>query len=257
MADKSPRKNFAATLYHTGHPKALLVVGSSTLCYPACMSIPLELLRGTPYFAGLPEAELRDIQKLVDERAFERGEMVLLEGEPSEAIYFVKSGRVKVFKTSPEGKEQVLRIMKPGESFNEVPVFDGGPNPASAETLDPSVLFLLYADDMQRLIVNNPTISRNVIHVLASRLRHLVGLVEDLSFRHVTGRVAKILLEHAHEASTSEGFRQLTQQQMATMAGTAREMVGRALKELEQAGAIRMERGKIVIVSREKLEQLS
>lgn len=219
------------------------------------MSVPLEFLKQTPYFAGLQDAELERVQALVQERSYERGEIVILEGEPSEAIYFVKSGRVKVFKTSPEGKEQVLRIMKPGESFNEVPVFDGGPNPASVEALDSCVLFLLYEEDMHQLMHEVPAVSRNVIRVLASRLRHLVGLVEDLSFRHVTGRVAKILLQHAHEA-TAEGSRRLTQQQMATMAGTAREMVGRALKGLEQAGAIRMERGKIVIVSKEQLGRL-
>ena len=97
----------------------------------------------------------------------------------------------------------------------------------------------------------------NVIRVLASRLRHLVELVEDLSFRNVNARVAKILLQHAHEATATEGHKRLTQQQMATMAGTAREMVGRALKGLEQAGAIRVERGRIVILDRKLLERLS
>ena len=221
------------------------------------MSVQLQLLRQTPYFTGLSDAELERIRPLLRERSYERGEIVMLEGDPCDAIYFVASGRVKVFKTSPEGKEQLLRIMRPGESFNEVPVFDGGSNPASAEAMDAAVLYLIHQEDMHRLMQQMPALSDNIIRVLASRLRHLVGLVEDLSFRHVTARVAKILLQHARDATAPSGSQRLTQQQMATMAGTAREMVGRALKGLEQAGAIRMERGRIVIIDRSLLERLA
>jgi len=220
------------------------------------MAVPLEFLKQIPYFKGLSDLELERLRPLVREKEYDRGEIVILEGDPCHAIYFVKSGRVKVFKSSPEGREQVLRIMRPGDTFNEVPVFDGGPNPASVEALDTANLYLLPSADMQRLMREVPTISSNVTHILASRLRHLVELVEDLSFRHVTGRVAKILLQHARDASLANGSGRLTQQQMATMAGTAREMVGRALKGLEQAGAIKMERGRIVILDREALERL-
>jgi CRP/FNR family transcriptional regulator len=217
------------------------------------MSVPLDFLKQIPYFAGLPDRDLERIRPLVHERSYPKGEIVILEEEPCEAIYFVKSGRVKVFKTSPEGREQILRIMKAGDTFNEVPVFDGGPNPASVETMEPSDLYVLSAEEMQFLMRDIPAVSRNVTRILANRLRHLVELVEDLSFRHVTGRVAKILLQHVRDGGTDR----LTQQQMATMAGTAREMVGRALKGLEQAGAIKMERGRILIVNLATLERLS
>ena len=220
------------------------------------MSVPLEFLRQVPYFTGLPDPELERVRPLVRERGYDRGEMVILEGEPCRAIYFVKTGRVKVFKTSPEGKEQVLHIMQPGDTFNEVPIFDGGPNAASATALDAADLYLIATEDMQQLMRHLPALSENVIRVLANQLRRLVELVEDLSFRHVTGRVAKILLQHVRDMSEPDGAERLTQQQMATMAGTAREMVGRALKGLEQAGAIRMERGRIVILDRELLERL-
>jgi CRP-like cAMP-binding protein len=220
------------------------------------MSVPPRFLKQIPYFAGLTERDLGQVLPLVHERSYARGEIVILEGEPCEAIYFVRAGRVKVFKTSPEGREQVLSIMKDGDTFNEVPIFDGGPNPASVEALDPTTLYLLSATDLHALMLELPSISRNVVRILASRLRQLVALVEDLSFRHVTGRVAKILLQQARDAAAN-GAGRLTQQQMATMAGTAREMVGRALKGLEQAGAIKMERGRIVIVDREILERLS
>lgn len=228
------------------------------LCYSDTMNVPLDFLRQIPYFAGIPDRDLEHIRPLVHERSYPRGEMIILEGEPCEAIYFVQSGRVKVFKTSPEGKEQILRIMKAGDTFNEVPVFDEGPNPASVEALDTASLYILSAEEMQLLMRDLPAVSHNVTRILAARLRHLVELVEDLSFRHVTGRVAKILLQHVRASgSNGEGAERLTQQQMATMAGTAREMVGRALKGLEQAGAIKMERGRIVIVNPAVLERLS
>jgi CRP-like cAMP-binding protein len=221
------------------------------------MSVPLEFLRKIPYFAGLSDREMERVRPMVQERSYDRGEMVILEGEPCRAIYFVKAGRVKVFKTSPEGKEQILHIMQPGETFNEVPVFDGDPNVASAGALDATDLYLITTEDMQRLMRDLPAVSGNVIRVLAHRLRHMVALVEDLSFRQVSGRVAKILLKQVADGASPEGAGRLTQQQMATMAGTAREMVGRALKSLEQAGAIRMERGRIVILDRAILERLA
>lgn len=217
------------------------------------MSVALDFLRHVPFFAGLSDRELERIQPLVREQSYPREEMILLEGDPCRALYFVKSGRVKVFKTSAEGREQVLTIAKPGDTFNEVPVFDGEANPASAEALDPTTLYLLSATDMRRAMLEIPAVSANVIRILANRLRQLVGLVEDLSFRHVTGRVAKILLQQLDREDSSR----LTQQQMATMAGTAREMVGRALKGLEQAGAIRVDRGRIAIVDRAALERLA
>ncbi len=221
------------------------------------MSVPLDFLRKIPYFAGLSDRELERVRPLVQERSYDRGEMVILEGEPCRAVYFVKAGRVKVFKTSPEGKEQVLQITRPGESFNEVPVFDGDPNAASAAALDATDLYLISSEDMQRLMRDLPAMSANVIQVLAHRLRHLVALVEDLSFRQVSGRVAKILLKQVEDGAKPEGAERLTQQQMATMAGTAREMVGRALKSLEQAGAIRMERGRIIILDKKILERMA
>ena len=166
------------------------------------------------------------------------------------------SGLVKVFKTSAEGKEQVLRLIEPGRTFNDVPALDGGPNPASAAALEESVIYAIGRADLQRLILERPALAAAAVRALAGALRHMVALVEDLSFRHVTARVAKILLEQ--EAASSGGVsggaaHRLTQQEMAAMAGTAREMVGRALKELEAAGAITLHQGRVSIVSRELL----
>ena len=218
------------------------------------MAVQLEFLRSILYFSELSLAELESIRKLVFEKTADRAEVVLLEDESAANLYFVASGAVKVFKTSAEGKEQILSIVRPGESFNDVPVFDGGPNPASARTMGPVLLYGIRKNDMEAVLQDHPQIALNVIKVLARRVRHLVSLVEDLSFRHVISRVAKILLEHVG-GEMGRGPR-LTQQEMAAMAGTAREVVGRSLKALEEEGAIKLDRHRIIITDKETLQKI-
>jgi CRP-like cAMP-binding protein len=215
------------------------------------MASHLEFLKSVPYFSGLGPAELEPISKLIFEKTADRGEIVLLEAESPDNLYFVASGVVKVFKTSSEGKEQILSIVRPGESFNDVAVFDGGLNPASARAMSPVVLYGMKRNDMEAILRAHPRIALNVIKVLARRVRYFVSLVEDLSFRHVIGRVAKILLEHIG-SETGSGPR-LTQQEMAAMAGTAREVVGRSLKALEEEGAIRLDHHRIIITDKQAL----
>jgi CRP-like cAMP-binding protein len=218
------------------------------------MTVELEFLNLIPHFAGLGPAELESVQKLIFEKTAGRGEMVLLEGEPSEHLYFVSSGVVKEFKTSAEGKEQILSIVRPGESFNDVAVLDGKPNAASARAMGQVTLCGIAKPDMAALLRQHPRIALNVVGVLAGRVRHFISLVEDLSFRRVTGRVARILLEHAGDGAG--GGPRLTQQEMAAMAGTAREVVGRSLKALEEEGVIRLERHRLVILDQEALRDL-
>jgi CRP-like cAMP-binding protein len=225
------------------------------------MAVEIELLKSTPYFSGLSTPELEAIKEHVFEEAAERNDMILLEEEPANAVYFVVSGVVKVFKTSVEGKEQVLCIVKPGESFNDVAVFDGGSNPASAIAMTPVVLYGITKADMETILREHPKLATNVIKILSEKVRYFVSLVEDFSFRNVTDRLAKLLLEYAtdHAWSGEEaGHRpRLTQQDMAAMVGTAREVVGRSLKALEDEGAIKMDRHRIVVVNKKTLEKMS
>ena len=203
-----------------------------------------------PYFQGLAEAEVADIASLIFERHCQPNEVVLLEGEPSQAMYAVVSGRVKIVKTSAGGKEQVLRVMRPGESFNEVPLFDGGPNPATVIALELTLLYGISQEKMGHILSRHPRVVQNVLRLFAQRLRYLVSLVEDLSFRPVTARVAKLLLEQEEQREKH------TQQEMAAQVGTVREVVGRSLKGLEALGAIKMVHGRVVIVNRRLLEEL-
>ena len=216
------------------------------------MPVDNEFLGSIPYFSGLGDAELDSIRRRIFERRVDRGEMIQLEGELAEALFLVASGAVKEIKTSAEGKEQILSIVHAGESFNDVSVFDDGPTFAGAQAMTPALLQGISRDDLKRVLAEHPRVAINTARVLADRTRQLVSLVEDLSFRHVSGRVAKILLTHASDGGGSKP--RLTQQEMAAMAGTVREVVARSLKSLEADGAIRMERHRIRITDREALE---
>ena len=219
------------------------------------MAVPIEFLRSIPYFAGLGANVLDAARQVAFEKRAERGEMVVFEDELPRALFFVASGAVKVFKTSPDGKEQILSIARPGDSFNDVPVFDGGASPAAAQAMGPVVLYGIGMDQVGDILRRYPELTKNVVRVLAQRVRQLLALVEDLSFRHVIGRVAKILLEYGDGRGSPRP--RLTQQDIAAMAGTAREVVGRSLKSLEEDGMIRLERHRVVITREEALRRLA
>lgn len=214
----------------------------------------LRYLRAVPYFAGLTGPELRALAAQCSSRTFDAGESILLEGEATEGLYVVLSGKVRVFKSSPEGREQVLIVVAPGETFNDVPVFDDGPSPASADALGSGTgVCLVPRSVVAHLLATNSVVAVSVAKALASRLRHLTVLVEDLSLRQIIQRVARLLLE---ESASGSGSIQLTHQEMAARVGTAREVVSRALRELESRGAISRDDSRAIRVNSPRLEAL-
>jgi CRP/FNR family transcriptional regulator len=221
------------------------------------MPVDAELLRQIPLFATLSSEDLAHVGMMTVERHYDRGDIILLEGDPGGALHYVCSGLVKVFKTSVGGKEQVLRLIAAGHTFNDVPALDGGPNPASAAALEKSVVYVIQRAELRKLIMTRPELAEGIVQTLANALRHLVALVEDLSLRHVTARVAKILLDQEASFEEKQHIYRMTQQEMAALAGTAREVVGRALKELEAAGTIEMRQGRAVVMNLERLRLLA
>jgi CRP/FNR family transcriptional regulator len=190
------------------------------------------------------------------QRRYPAGQIVLLEGAASSVLYVVQAGRLKLFKTSPKGREQVLRLLRPGDMFNEVAVFDEGLNPASAQAIEDCTLYLLRRRDLLRFVTERPGVALAITRTFARRLREALALVEDLAFRDVTSRLAKILIDGQTGQQDSAAPR-LTQELLAAMAGSRREVVGRALKALSQEGAVRLERGKIHVLDRAALERLA
>jgi CRP-like cAMP-binding protein len=211
------------------------------------------LLRRVPVFASLKDEHIEQLGAQMVRRDVAKGEMVTVEGQPAEGLYVVAAGRFKRFKISPGGQEQILKFLQPGESFGEVPLLDGGPDPASTQAMERGAMYVLPRSRFEALVQQSPDLARGLIRFLATRLRHFTELVEDLSFRHRTERVAKLVLER----SAIGDLGRLTQSDMAGAAGTAREVVGRSLRELEHRGAIHVAHGRITIRDQNLLETIA
>jgi CRP-like cAMP-binding protein len=222
---------------------------------PASGRVSTDFLRLSPYFRGLDDECLENISRLMLARFVEKHEIIWLEQEPARMIYFVGSGLVKLFKTSPAGKEQILRLVQPSEAFGHAGALNGGSNPESAQAIVPSMIYGLTSSNLKALLGENQRLAQNVIKILATEMHHYMSLVEDLSLRCVSGRLAKMLLAD-QSGETGEATVALTRADMAAMTGTVREVIGKSLKALEDKGIIRYNRHKIVIRNREALQTI-
>ncbi|MEW6569296.1 MAG: Crp/Fnr family transcriptional regulator [Chloroflexota bacterium] len=214
---------------------------------------PAGLLAGAPYLAS-PEAPLlEEIARSAVRRRFEPGQVVFIEGEPAAGLCFVESGWLKSVKVSPAGREQVLRVVGPGEVFNEVGVFVGTANPVTVVALEEATLWIIERQTMLRLVDQRPELARLVIQNLAERALYLVALVEDLSLRTVEARLARLILQRSREG-TLERKRWATQAEMASRLGTVPDVLQRALRNLVDEGLIEVERQRIRILNRKGLK---
>ena len=220
------------------------------------MSSEIESLKTINYFFGLENAELEAIQKYISEKSVSKGEILLMEGEWSDFLYFLMAGLVKVYKTSQNGKEQILHIAPPGESLNDVSTFDGGTNQASMVAMTPVSLYAVRKEDLKTILEDHPRIYINILKALAYRIRRDSNLVEELSSTQVMGRLAKLLMgKYAGEEATVGLW--LTQQDMASMIGTCREVVNRSLKIMEEKGAIRLGRHRVIVLKKDILSDMA
>ena len=153
-----------------------------------------EQIAHCPLFQDLPRQQQEDLARIVEVRRFLRRQMIFSEGSEGNGFYVLISGRVKIFKLSPEGKEQILHILGPGETFGEVPVFAGEHFPANAEALGESRAFFFPRPAFINLIRRNPFLALNMLAVLSRRLRRFAALIEDLSLKEVPGRLAAYFL---------------------------------------------------------------
>jgi len=212
-----------------------------------------QALTAIPYFAELAPATLETVAQAALRREYETDQVVFWAGEPCAGLYIVQEGWLKVIKLSADGREQVLRVVGTGETFGEMGVFAGGPNPATVVALEPATVWIVQRDSMLRLLDRCPAMARIILQNLAERVLHLVALVEDLSLRTVEARLARHLLERA-TGGTLHRRRWATQTEMAARLGTVLEVLNRALHGLVAEGLIEVERHQIRIVDREGLE---
>jgi CRP/FNR family transcriptional regulator len=214
------------------------------------------LLKGVPYFRGLDDKALEAVAHEVIVRRYQAGELIFLEGDPVAGLHLVVEGLGKVCRLSEGGREHIMVTLGPGDSCNEVPVIDGGPNPANFAALQDSTVWVITEEAMTRLRRQFPPLNEMIIKNLAMRCRQLVQRVYNLSFLSVSGRLASFLLQQSDE-KTALNRRQWTQDEIAAHLGTVREMVGRAFKELQEARLISLDRHRIEILDREGLQKLT
>ena len=228
-----------------------------------------DALRRISLFAGLSDDALARVARRAIRRTYTSGEIVIFEGDPCQAAYFIAEGQVRVYRLSPGGREQVLARLGPGQAFNTVPPFQShGVNHATVEALTEVTLYAITCEDFHRLVGECSELALAILQDFADRLDHLTDLVEDLALRTVRGRLARFLLEHApaeaSALSTAEALgaateadrdiRRWTQEEIAAHLGTVRDMVGRTLRAFADAGLVRMERQRIILLDREGLE---
>jgi len=216
-------------------------------------------IAAVPLFKGLPAEQLQDLARIVVTKVIKRGQTIFSEGDEAAGFYVLVSGRAKIFKLAPDGKEQILHIPAPGEPFGEVPVFAGERFPASAEALEDSRSFFFPRPAFVNLIKKNPALALNMMAVLARRLRRFTGMIENLSLREVPGRLAAHFL---YLSDRQKGARELeldiSKNQLASLLGTIPETLSRILARMGKEGLIEtMGPRQIRILNRAGLEELA
>jgi CRP-like cAMP-binding protein len=217
------------------------------------------ILSATPLFAALDDSELTSLAARCGTRQYSQGEILFSEGEPCKGLYIVVSGRVRIFKTSANGREQVLTVEGPGASVAELPVFDGGTYPASASALESSEALFVSRADLRAICLEKPEVSLKLLQVVGARLRRLVGIIEELSFTTVRHRLISWLLRKARTEGriTDRGVLfslNASHQELAAQIGTVRELVSRNMARLQAQSFIEVNGREITILDADGLE---
>lgn len=219
-------------------------------------------IRKCPFFAGLSNEEIKHLKAIGREKRCSKGEVIFVEGQEARGFFLVISGRVKVYKLSPEGREQILKSAESRETFAEAAVFAGDVYPASAQALEPSLVLFFPKDDFQRLLETHPRLSQGIISDFARRLRHFASLVEELSLKDVASRLARFLLDEAEAAClrSTAGLQiklKISKRELASRLGTVPETLSRTLNRLSSARVIKVKGREVTILNRKALEKMA
>lgn len=219
----------------------------------------IDQIAAIPLFEGLPPEQLKELARIVVTKAIKRGQTIFSEGDEGTGFYVLTSGRAKIFKLAPDGKEQILHLPSPGEPFGEVPVFSGERFPAYAGALEDSQALFFPRPAFVDLIRKNPTLSLNMMAILARRLRGLTTMIEDLSLKEVPGRLAAHFLYLSERKEGSGELRlDISKNQLASLLGTIPETLSRILARMTKEGLIETTgQRQIRILDRAGLEELA
>jgi CRP/FNR family transcriptional regulator len=218
----------------------------------------VEYIKKVPFFEGLAEQDLVIVAGVMISRSYPKGSVLFLEGDQGEALFVIRQGRIKISKSTADGREQILHMLRDGDIFAEVILFDQGPYPATAEAVEDSSCWILRSADMEKLLQQHPLLGVKLLRVMSRRLRQAQVLIRDLALHDVYGRMAGLILRFIRREGkrTPDGVildLELTRQDMASMIGTSRETVARILSRFQKDGIITLDKQRIIVLDEEKL----
>ena len=215
------------------------------------LAVRIEVLRGNTYFTDLPEPLLTEIAQQTQLREYQRGDVLFWEADPCDGLHILESGSAKIYRISPQGRQYIVRILQEGDTFAEVPAFDGGVNPVNVEALETCRVWVIAGEKLRSLVALHPSFAQKVLANFGEMLRNMVRMASEMAFYQVTHRLARLIKEFNDEDPPPHW----TQEQLAAQLGTVREVVARSLRELERSGAIRIEDRRIYIADENVLRQ--
>ena len=221
-----------------------------------------DVLRRTPLFATLDQDSAASLRASMNEIELAKGELLFHEGDPGDSLYVVLRGKIKLGRTSGDGRENLVAVLGPGEMFGELSLFDPGPRSAGATALVDSTLLGLSSDELTPWLATRPDVARALLRAIARRLRRTNDSMSDLVFSDVPGRVAKALLDLSARFGTpgEDGIHvahDMTQEELAQLVGASRETVNKALADFAGRGWLRLEARAVVLTNVERLSQRS
>lgn len=218
-----------------------------------------EYIKKSTFFSDLPEEDLQKIADITVERNYKRNMIIFMEGEPGEAFYYIKSGKIKVYRTYEDGKEHIVHILGKGEVFGEATLFGNIPYPASASVYEDAVVGIIKNTELERLIKDNSELALKLIKILSQKLVFAQQKIKDLAFNDVFARTAAQLLKLAEDYGKKTGNgtvidMELSRQGLADMIGTTRETVSRVMGKFKKEKCISEDKDRIVILSEAKIK---
>ncbi|MDH3828701.1 MAG: Crp/Fnr family transcriptional regulator [Desulfobacterales bacterium] len=218
----------------------------------------LNIISAIPLFNGLPDDQLSAIRQIAVEKQYNKGQTIFSEEDETKGLFVVVDGRVKIYKVSSEGKEQILHIIEAGQSFGEVTVFTGQQMPANAQTLAKSRLLLFPGSAFVGLVTANPSLALNLLAIMSKKLRQFAAQIENLSLKEIPARLASYLVYLAEEQDAGDAVTlNVSKGQLASLLGTIPETLSRIFAKLSAQNLIRVEGPKITLLDRQGIEDLA
>lgn len=207
----------------------------------------MDTLKTIPLFAGLSDEELRGLAQIAKKKKYQKNTIIFSEGDPTDSLYVILAGKIKITITDNDGKEIILSMMGSGEYFGEMALLDNEPRSACAMTKEPTELMIFARNDFMKIFSSNP-VAFNLLQGLIKRLRVANKKIESLALLDVYGRIARLLTQMAQTEGERQIVRErLTHQEIANMIGSSREMVSIILKELTNGGYLSIDNKMITI----------